>query len=32
MRNNFYKQMELMAQREAEYEREIERMMTGGKA
>ena len=32
MSNNFYKYMEAMAQREEEYEREIERMMTGGKA
>lgn len=32
MSNNFYKQIELMAKREEEYEREIERMMRGGKA
>lgn len=32
MSNNFYKQLELMAKRDEEYEREIERMMRGGKA
>ena len=32
MSDNFYKQLELIAQRDVEYEREIERMMTGGKA
>lgn len=32
MSDNFYKQLELIAQRDVEYEREIERMMRGGKA
>ena len=32
MSNNFYKQLELIAKRDEEYEREIERMMRGGKA
>ncbi len=32
MSDNFYKQLELIAKRDQEYEREIERMMTGGKA
>jgi hypothetical protein len=30
--NNFYNALEAMAKREEEYEREIERMMRGGKA
>lgn len=32
MSDNFYKQLELIAKRDEEYEREIERMMRGGKA
>ena len=32
MSNNFYKQLELIAKRDEEYEREVERMMRGGKA
>ena len=32
MSDNFYKQLELIAKRDQEYEREIERMRTGGKA
>ena len=32
MSKNFYEMIDKIAKLEAEYEREIERMMTGGKA